>query len=339
MWPLLTASQEAAFLPIRGGRAANRDTFPVLGHPPGARDYPAPVQAPSYRSIFSPSRRRERIDNFDGYWAYTLQRDGEILEEEKDLIKKKDLMARYQADPVRSRNPLPNPELFYRNYVRMQVDPRTLNRKTLFLTFLYKFARHEWVGISAAWEGTPSIAESKTTNEKISRYHLCEEFCHVRLFHEIFRTFHLDRVEWVPLGKWMGRIYRIFPSFPGAIMSPPAFVTELMGLTFYLHIDRLLDEVFATEPEARFRVRELLREIIADELAHVGQRRNFLGPIGVRAARWMVAPMIRMFCHDLPEAKYLFDIDRLVQDALAFDYSTISSDILSHSWVPSYCKG
>jgi len=89
-----------------------RDTFPVLGHPPGARDDPVPVQAPSYRSIFSPSRGRERIDNFDGYWAYTLQRDGEILEEEKDLIKKKDLMARYQADPVRSRNPLPNPELF-----------------------------------------------------------------------------------------------------------------------------------------------------------------------------------------------------------------------------------
>ncbi len=65
MWPLLIASQEAAFLPIRGGRAANRDTFPVLGHPPGARDYPVPVQAPSYRSIFSPSRGRERIDNFD----------------------------------------------------------------------------------------------------------------------------------------------------------------------------------------------------------------------------------------------------------------------------------
>ncbi len=293
---------------------------------------------PRYHSIFMPSRGRERRENFEAYWAYTLTRDGAILEEERDLAAKKALVAHFRTQPVRTRAPLESPELFYENCVALHADPASLDRTTLFLTFLYKFARHEWVGISAAWDQTCNMAAARTTIERISRYHLCEEFCHMRLFEEIFRTFHLDHVQWVPLGKWMGRLYRVFPHVPAPLLAPPAFVTELMGLTFYLHIDRLLDDVLADEPEARARVRELLHEITTDELAHVGQRRNFLGPLGVRAARRLVAPMMRAFCRDLPETPHLFEVDRLVGDARGFDYSTISSTILRGSWVPSYLK-
>jgi hypothetical protein len=279
-----------------------------------------------------------RVENFEHYWAYTKDHCGDILEAEKNLAVKKAILSGYQNTAVRSRRPLPDPERFYRNYVTLKDDPSTLDRKTLLLTFIYKFARHEWVGISAAWDQTPSIADSRTTTERISRYHLCEEFCHVRLFHEMFRTFHLDRVEWVPLGKWMGRVYRIFPMIPESIMSPPAFVSELMGLTLYIHLDRLLDDVFEDEPEARCRVRALLREIMADELAHVGQRRNFMGSFGLRVAQWMVEPMYRMFFRDIPESRFLFNVDQMVADGKAFDYSTIPLEIFERSWVPSYCQ-
>jgi hypothetical protein len=87
----------------------------------------------------------------------------------------------------------------------MQDNPETLDQRTRLLTFLYKFARHEWIGISAAWDATPTMAESRRTTGKISRYHLSEEFCHIRLFEEMFRTFHLDKVEWAPPTKWMMR--------------------------------------------------------------------------------------------------------------------------------------
>jgi hypothetical protein len=294
----------------------------------------APALGFTYRSIFSPSSRTQRAANFDDYWRYTQAHDGQILEDEKDLAKKKELIAGYRDAPVRSRRPLDDPEKFYRNYVTMTDDPSTLDLKTRLLTFLYKFARHEWVGISAAWDGIPSMAESIRTTDKISRYHLCEEFCHVRLFSEMFRTFHLDKVEWVPLGKWMGRVYRMFPHFPEWLMSPAAFVSELMGLTLYLHADRLLDDVLADEPEARERIRALLRDILTDELAHVGQRQNFLGPIGLRIAKWLVRPMYRLFFFDIPETKLLFDVDQMVEDGIAFDYSSISPDILRRSWVP-----
>jgi hypothetical protein len=291
-----------------------------------------------YRSIFTSATRQERHANFQAYWAYCVRHDGEILQSQKDLEKKRDALAAFQAHRVRSREPLADPTRFYRNCVTMHDDPRTLDGKTLLLTFLYKFARHEYVGISSAWDRTEPITGSTSMIAKIGLYHLCEEFSHMRLFQEIFRTFHLDQVEWAPLGKWMSRMYRLFPMFPEAMLAPPAFVSELMGLTVYGHIDGILDRVLADEPEARERVRMLLREVMTDELAHVGQRRNFLGPLGLRAARFMLEPMYRAFFRDIPETTLLFDVEQMIGDGKMFDYSTITPEMLAKSWVPSYCK-
>jgi len=291
-----------------------------------------------YRSIFTSATRRERIANFQAYWAYSEGHDGEILQDQKDLVKKRYTLATFRAHPVRSRQPLADPTRFYRNNVIMHDDPASLDRTTLLLTFLYKFARHEYVGISAAWDRTEPMSESTSMIAKIGLYHLCEEFSHMRLFQEIFRTFHLERVEWVPLGKWLSRMYRVFPLFPEAVLAPPAFVSELMGLTVYQHIDGVLDDILVDEPEARARVRALLREVMTDELAHVGQRRNFLGPVGLRAARLMVPSMYRAFFRDIPETSLLFDVDQMVLDGEAFDYNSIADEILEKSWVPSYCR-
>lgn len=121
-------------------------------------------------------------------------------------------------------------------------------------------------------------------------------------------------------------------------MAPAAFLTELMGLTVYLHIDSALDDILADETAARERIRALLREIMTDELAHVGQRRNFIGPLGMRVARGLVEPMYRGFFRDLPETGRLFDVDRMVRDGKTFDYSVIPDDMIRRSWVPSYCR-
>ncbi len=291
-----------------------------------------------YRSIFSPSSKKERDDNFENYWKYDLDHSGEILESEQSLSKKKERLENFQKHPIRSAHPLPHPEVFYRNYVKLNDDPKTFDPKTLLLTTIYKFARHEWVGISAAWDAVPPLSKSKCLTDKISRYHLCEEFCHVRFFHEMFKTMQLDDVKWVPLGKWTQRIYKIFPHIPEKIMAAPAFVTEMMGMTFYIHTDRLLDKIFADEPEARDRIRELLHEIMADELAHIGQRRNYLGKLGIKIAYALMKPLYKIFFHDIPEAKYLYDIDQMIKDGLEFDYSTVSSELIERSWIPSYCQ-
>ncbi len=298
----------------------------------------APLTERRYRSIFIDSTPEERRWNFEDYLVYARGHGGEILELEKDLTKRREQLNRFRAHPVRTHRPLDDPEAFYRNHVVLRDDPATIDRKTLLWTCVYKFARHEWVGISAAWDASPRLVDAKTTISRISRYHLAEEFCHIRYFEEMFRTFGLDHVAWVPLSPLKQRLYRLFPRVPGVLTNSVAFVTELLGVTFYRQLDARLDELLGDEREARARVRDLLYEIMADEVAHVGQRRNFLGAVEIRIARRLVAPFFRLFLRDLPESKRLLDIKQMVRDGLAFDYSGLPVGLLERSWIPSYCR-
>jgi hypothetical protein len=291
-----------------------------------------------YLSVFSPATKQERKENFDDYWEFTQRHGGEFFEDDKDLAKKRATLKHFQNNPVRLRKPLTDPEAFYRNYIDMQDDPKSLDRITLMLTGIYKFARHEWVGIKGAWDAIPNMANSHAVEDKISRVHLAEEFCHVRLFNEMLSTCGLDKVEWVPLGPVKEKIYEQFPKFPGFIMDTPAFVTELMGVTFYCHLYGLFDDVLANEPEVCGRLKELLDEITIDEVAHVGQRRNFIGPIGLKISRFLVKPFYTLFFNDIPEVKQLFNVEQMIKDGIAFDFNKLPDYMIDRSWIPSYCK-
>ncbi|MDD4915592.1 MAG: hypothetical protein PHW13_11230 [Methylococcales bacterium] len=290
-----------------------------------------------YLSVFSPSTARQRQENFENYWDFSLAHSGELLESEQDLTHKRVKLQAFKAQPVQLNQPFRQTEAFYRNVVKLVDDPGTLDRKTLLLTCIYKFARHEWVGITGAWAATPNFASSKSVTDKISRYHLAEEFSHTRLFNEMFCTFGLNDVQWTALTPMQQLVYEFFPKLPEDWMSPFAFVTELMGILFYRNLDPLFDEVFADEPEACARLHALLDEITIDELAHIGQRRNYLGDFGIRFSAWITPLLFRMFFSDIPEIRHFFDVEKMIADALAFDYAEIPDYILEKSWVPSYC--
>jgi hypothetical protein len=291
-----------------------------------------------YLSIFSSATKQQREENFQNYWIFTQQHGGTLFEDDKDLEKKRSRLKYFQDHPVQLRHPLENPEIFYRNYVELRDDPALLDRKTLLLTGMYKFARHEWVGIKGAWNSIPDMAHSHKVEDKISRVHLAEEFCHVRLFNEMLVTCGLDRVEWLPLGPVKEVIYEQFPKFPGILMDPPAFITELMGVTYYCHLYRLLDDIFADDPEVCDRLKELLTEITIDEVAHVGQRRNFIGPMGMKVSKTLIRPFYALFFRDIPEIGYLFDVDQMIEDGIAFDFNSLPDHMVERSWIPSYCK-
>jgi hypothetical protein len=292
-----------------------------------------------FRSIYTDSTRDERRQNFEDYLAFTRAHGGELLERDRDLTRKRDQLREFRRAPVRSRRPVVDGAAFYRNHVVFRDNPTHIGPQTLLWTCVYKFARHEWVGISAAWDASTPLAEAKTTVDRISRHHLAEEFCHIRYFEEMFRTVALDEVAWVPLSPLQRRLYRLFPHVPGALTNSLAFVTELLGVLFYRRMDTLLDELLGDEPEARARVRALLHEITVDELAHVGQRRNFLGGVGLRIARRLVAPFFRAFLRDIPESRRLLDVDQMVRDGVRFDYSGYPRSLLERTWIPSYCRG
>lgn len=292
----------------------------------------------NYRSIFSPSSAQQRQENFVTYWEFTQQHGGELLEAEQDLMKKRAKLQWFKDNPVQLRTPIANPDAFYRNYIEMHDDPHTLDRMTLMLTSIYKFARHEWVGIKGAWDVSPDMANCNTIEEKISRIHLAEEFCHCRLFDEMLRTCGLDKVEWVPLSPAKEWFYRLFPRLPDFLIDAPAFVTELMGVTYYFHLHRLFDDLLADEPEVRERLKALLDEITIDEIAHVGQRRNFIGAMGIQVSKWLVKPFYTLFFKDIPEVALLFDVPQMIEDGKAFDFNNAPDYMIERSWIPSYCK-
>lgn len=291
-----------------------------------------------YRSIFTVATDQQRKENFDDYWIFTQQHGGELLEEEKDLLKKRARLEYFQNNPVKLRIPLTNPDAFYRNYITMVDDPQSLDRLTLMLTGIYKFARHEWVGIKGAWNVSPEMANARNLQDKISRVHLAEEFCHVRLFDEMLKTCGLEKVEWVPLSPWKEKVYEIFPKLPSFLLDAPAFVTELMGVTFYCHLDKFFDDVLADEPEVCERLKALLDEITIDETAHVGQRRNFVGTQGIKVSKWLVKPFYTLFFNDIPEVGLLFDVKQMIKDGENFDFNDLDKHIVERSWIPSYCK-
>lgn len=291
-----------------------------------------------YRSVFSPASLPERQQNFADYWLFTQQHGGELLEAEQDLLKKRAVLQHFQDNPVRLRKPLANPDSFYRNYVTQVDDSKSLDKLTLLLCAIYKFARHEWVGIKGAWDVVPDMAHSYTVEDKISRVHLAEEFCHVRLFDEMLKTCGLDQVVWEPLSPFKEKVYEQFPKLPGFLMDTPAFVTELMGVSFYCHLYKVFDEILVDEPEVRDRLKALLDEITIDEVAHVGQRRNFIGPIGIKVAQYLVKPFYTLFFQDIPEVAELFDVKQMIADGLGFDFNQLPAYMIERSWIPSYCK-
>jgi hypothetical protein len=298
----------------------------------------APLPPQRYRSIFSPATVQERHANFEHYWQFIQSKTGTLCETTRELSKKRATLHAFQAQVVRTCRPLPHAAAFYRNCLTWRETPALLPRQTLLLTALYKVAWHEWLGISSAWERTPSVAQARNLLDKITRYHLAEEFGHIRLFEELFRTVHVAQVVWHPPGPWHRRMYQGLFALPGWLLYAPAFVSELMGFVFYWEVDAQLEELWGDDPAACQRLRALLHAIMADELAHIGLRRNFLGPLAVQAAYGFVAPMIRLFFRAMPESRYVCDIARMVRHAQQFDYRGFAPTILSQSWVPSYCQ-
>ena len=296
------------------------------------------VQITRYKGIFAPTSRSDRTRAFEDYWAYLLVRDGALQEAVQSLEYKTHYHQSIQSRPVRAQQPLTQAQTMAElsDLLATQHSPQA-DRRLLALTAIYKFASHEAAGIRAAWTATPSWERCRNLTDRITRYHLCEEFCHLRLFAEMFKVCRLQ-VDWPPL-SWPARTaYGAFARFPGWCLDPIAFGSEVMGMMFYRHIWRALEEVFAPEPEVLRRLHELLGEIMVDELGHIGERRSFLGNTGVKVARKVLPVMIRRFFADIPEVEGILDVKQMVLDALTFDYSGIDSAITERAWIPAYCQ-
>jgi hypothetical protein len=134
------------------------------------------------------------------------------------------------------------------------------------------------------------------------------------------------------------KAYAAFARFPDWVLAPVAFGSEVMGMVFYRHTWRVLEEVFASEPEALEHLHELLSEIMVDELGYIGERRSFLGNSGIGVARKTLPIMMRKFFAAIPEAEAVLDVNQMIHEALAFDYSGIDGAVAQRARIPAYCQ-
>jgi hypothetical protein len=264
---------------------------------------------------------------------------GELDERERDLSKKRERLENFRKHRVLSEKPL-SEEVFRRNCVKILDDPTRMPQKELLFANLYRFAYHEWAAVTSGWETTVPLAKARSLTDKITRYHAAEEICHGRLILEAFRTFRLD-VEWAPVDADTRRVYAVFPRLPGVLLNQPAFISELLGAVFFRFFDSVLDDCLADEPQAKERVRDLLYEVMIDEVAHVGQRRNFIGALGIKMTPrlvpsicgWLFGEMLG----NMPAGRRGLDHQGLVAEALSFDYSGLPPRVLERTWIPSQC--
>jgi len=233
--------------------------------------------------------------NFEAYWAYSLQHDG-------DYFKMRKILSRRETRSPASRLILfgrsdhwPIPPAFYRNHVTMRDNPTPSIADPPPDIPLRSLRRHEYVGISSACGGTEPIAEVPIDDRK-------DRLIIISARNSITAAFFRrcsgpsSRPRGIcPLGKWMSPRVSHLPLFPEAAARAPAFVSELMGLTVYQHIDGVLDDTLHDEPEARERVRTLLRGSDDRRARPCRSRRNFLGHLGLRVAHRMVESMYRAF--------------------------------------------
>ena len=89
----------------------------------------------SYGSLFGRSTNEARHDNWTSYLDFIRKTSGELLEADKDLTHKRELLKQLSEPAVRTRQPLASGEAFYRNCDKLRDDPRSLDEKTLTLAF------------------------------------------------------------------------------------------------------------------------------------------------------------------------------------------------------------
>src|SRR5262245_65832139 len=94
----------------------------------------------SYGSLFGRSTTEARHHNWTSYLDFIRKTSGELLEADKDLTHKRELLKQLSAPAVRTRQPLASGEAFYRNCDKLRDDPRPLDHKTLTITGLSRFS-------------------------------------------------------------------------------------------------------------------------------------------------------------------------------------------------------
>lgn len=205
-----------------------------------------------------------RRTGIEGYREFLIQRDGEADLLNRRLEKREQFFNGLEANPVRSAQPADR-STFLRNLRRRRPEPG-LDTKMLFLLATAKLNQAERFGVGLG----ETYGRNSDANLPIENVYLeLEEHYHTRLLAYALDVFDLT-FQVVPPPFVLRQFVKAGVFFPQRLGFMFVGAAEMAGCIMFDELRRVGAKLFADEPDVSERIELLYKEILTDEIGHVG---------------------------------------------------------------------
>ncbi|HJQ84916.1 MAG TPA: hypothetical protein VKA21_12615 [Candidatus Binatia bacterium] len=235
----------------------------------------------------------------DGYRQYLAERNGAPDPLRRRLERREEFFAAIDADPVRSRRTI-DPDTFSLN-LRRRHPNAGLGRELAWLLATAKLNQAERFGVGL---GETYGRTGKRAPEAI--YLELEEHYHTRLLAYVLDMFDLP-FQVVPPPLVMRQFVKLSVFLPERPGLPFVGAAEMAGCVMFDELRRAGVAIFADEPDVAARIDTLYREILTDELGHVGYCAARCSPAGRMLMRRLYPRFGRLFARQTSEILLVVD--------------------------------
>ena len=243
--------------------------------------------------------------SIEGYRDFLVKRDGEADLLNRRLANREQFFNELEANPVRSAHPADR-STFLRNLRRRRPEPG-LDRKMLFLLATAKLNQAERFGVGIG-ETYGCNSDEDLPPENV--YLELEEHYHTRLLAYALEVFDLT-FQVVPPPFVIRQFVKTGVFLPQRLGFSFVGAAEMAGCIMFDELRRVGVELFADEPEVSERIELLYKEILTDEIGHVGYCAARCTS-AERAIMRRIYPFIgRLFARQTAEISLLIDSNAL----------------------------
>jgi hypothetical protein len=234
--------------------------------------------------LFTPLPAAERRALGDDYLAFVRERDGEPDLGRRTLARREAWFERLRSEPP---PPWTGEPIDPAAFKQWHLGRRPLRDASPLANWLVAIARanegEEW-GVDYLLDRGGFQGLGKDGRLKPRDFADLEETYHTRIFKEIVRLFGLDFELREPPGPIQHSV-KLMAHLPESLSFMLLAAGELMGTVAFLELAQRAERLLAGHPEVLSRVRELLDEILVDEVGHVTYLLGSMGPVRLALVR------------------------------------------------------
>ncbi|OBI90768.1 hypothetical protein [Mycobacterium asiaticum] len=244
-------------------------------------------------------------NGIEGYRDFLKRRDGEADLLNRRLANREDFFTQLVTNPVRSKHSADR-EVFLRNLRRRRPEAG-LDRKMLFLLATAKLNQAERFGVGLG-ETYGLHSDENLPPEKV--YLELEEHYHTRLLAYALDVFDLT-FQVVPPPFVMRQFVKAGVFIPERLSFMFIGAAEMAGCVMFDELRRVAVELFADEPAVAERIELLYKEILTDEIGHVGYCASRCTAAERAIMRRLYPQITRLFARQTVEISLLVNRDEL----------------------------